>query len=164
MSQFDIAKCLAIHGLGNFTLAMIQGFSIPMVASAKLALTAHVKTVGHSFLLMGTAAAVGTGAFTMGATFERVTAGLLVGGCYVSFVGDVLSSVTAVGLPLAAKAAGKGTKCDPAETDYSIEDKYKRTPGSGAPALSTVLQKLSAIAMAAGGALLLSAADFSKAY
>ena len=82
----------------------------------------------------------------------------------IQAISPYLPQVNAVGLPLAAKAAGKGTKCDPAETDYSIEDKYKRTPGSGTPALSTLLQKLSAIAMAAGGVMLLSSADFSKAF
>jgi hypothetical protein len=53
----SLAPTFVVHGLGQFTVAMAQGFTIPMVPSAKLGLVCHTKTVGHALLLFGLAAA-----------------------------------------------------------------------------------------------------------
>ena len=83
----------------------------------------------------------------------------------MSFVGDVGASITGVHMPLAvsaAKGSGNGSaKVDPAEDDYSVP-KEKRTPAKGAPQITTVLMKVSALMMAAGSLVLLTGIDLQS--
>ena len=128
------------HGLLQFTTAMVQGFTIPLVSSPRLGLTCHTKTVGHAFLLFGLSFA----AQHLTLSPKAVTAAkwLVLGGSWASFVGDFYCSCIAQHLPLASKAAQ--VACDPAEDDYSVPADERNKP-SGVPHPATILVKLSAV-------------------
>ena len=158
-SAADLAIPFVVHGLAQFTVAMAQGFTIPAVASPKLALTCHQKTIGHAFLLWGTSTCLPY--LTLGPTSITIAKYCIIGGTWASFVGDFGASVSGKHLPLASRAAN--VPCDPAEEDYSLP-KGKRPAAKGSPAATTVLIKLSAVAIAVGAGVLLSGAPLSKAF
>jgi len=151
-----IPAALALHGLGHFVAAMLQGFTIPVAKNSRLALTAHVKTITHGLLLMG----VGTvyPHLTLGPTASKVACYMLVGGGWASYVADTVGSFTGVHLPIAARTAG--ATCDPAEDDYSVpkEKRHKQSQGL----FNTVMIKLSAVSMAVGGMIMASGAPLAK--
>jgi len=153
----DLAPVFAVQGLMTFSVAMIQGFTIPLVPSPKLGLTCHTKTVGHAFLFWGLSSAIKY--VTLGPTTAMVAKWLIISGSWGSFIGDFWGSLISQHLPLASKAAG--VKCDPAEEDYTLP-KDKRPKPAATPHPSTLLIKLPALAMAFGVMILLSGADFSK--
>jgi hypothetical protein len=156
----DLAMSLALHAVLLFVVACLQGFLIPAAASPRLALTAHSKAVIHAATLGACAVAVLSGVIMLGPWTGRIALALLAGGAWLSLIGDVWASHRrgASHLPLAAQAAGR--PCDPAEKDYSSAEASRRSP-SGKPMLSTVLVKISAVLMLAGGLVLLYGANWS---
>jgi hypothetical protein len=156
----DLAMSLSLHGLLLFVVACLQGFLIPAAASPRLALTAHSKAVIHAVALGLCAVSILSGAVVLGPTASRIALALLAGGAWLSLIGDVWASLQGPGahLPLAAQAAGQ--PCDPAEQDYALP-KASRRQASGKPRLSTLLVKVSAVLMMAGGLVLLYGAGWS---
>ncbi len=146
----ELASSLALHALLLLVVACVQGFFIPGASSPRLALTAHNKAVIHSAALGVCAVAV-------------LVEALLAGGAWLSLAGDCWASLQspASHLPLAAQAAGR--PCDPAEHDYAAP-KTQRRQTTGRPLTSTVLVKLSAVLILAGGLVLLFGADWTRAF
>ena len=155
----DLAACFVVNGLVCFTVAMLQGFTIPGLNTPKLGLVCHVKTVLHALLLLGLGPAMDY--VTLGARGLAVAKYLVVGGVWGSFVGDFWASLIGEHLPIAAKGAGPPAKCFDAEEDYTIP-KSKRPAPKGAPHPAQLLIKLPAVAMAVGVAVLAYGADMSQ--
>lgn len=158
--QPELSMSLAFHAVLLFAVACLQGFFIPGAASPRLALTAHTKATIHSAALGVCAVAVLSGAVALDPLMSRIALVLLAGGAWLSLAGDCWASyqAPASALPFAAQAAGR--PCDPAEKDYAAAAASRRTP-SGRPLLSTVLIKVSAVLMLAGGLVLLYGANWS---
>ena len=130
MSASSTASIFALHGAVLMSTALLQGFTIPLVKSPKLALTAHVKMVLHACLLTVVAVAL-----YMDATdIERSPAALsyvkysTIIGMWMGSIGDVICSISGVALPIAADKAG--AKCDPGEVDFVSKDR-KKSNGKG---------------------------------
>eukprot|EP00658_Telonema_sp_P-2_P061611 TRINITY_DN502_c0_g1_i1.p1 TRINITY_DN502_c0_g1~~TRINITY_DN502_c0_g1_i1.p1 ORF type:complete len:176 (-),score=50.59 TRINITY_DN502_c0_g1_i1:294-821(-) len=163
LNQANLAQCFGLHGTVLFVTGCAQGFTVMIAKSPKLALTAHIKTIAHATTLLGLSSAIGNGAIGAEGMYARASQVLVIGGCWISLVGDVAASFTGVHLPLASQAAGAPAVCDPSEDDYS-KAPAKRSKPKGAPALATVGMKISAIMVMVGIVPLLRGADWSKLY
>ena len=125
------------------TTALLQGFSIPLVKSPKLALTAHVKMTLHAALFAVVAAALymdatGIAKSPSSMTYVKYS---IIGGIWTSSLGDVMCSISGIALPMAAEKAG--AICDPSEVDFV--SKKKKSDGKGTPTLGVVMVKMGAV-------------------
>ena len=157
----ELSTSFGLHAVLLFVVACLQGFFIPRAASPRLALTAHSKATIHSAALGVCAVAVLSGAVVLDPLLSRIALVLLAGGAWVSLIGDCWASYQspASALPFAAQAAGR--PCDPAEQDYATPGSTRR-PAGGRPLLSTIFIKVSAVAMLAGGLVLLYGASWKS--
>ena len=157
----ELSTGLGLHALLIFVVACLQGFFIPRAASPRLALTAHSKVTIHSAALGVCAVAVLSGAVVLEPWLSRIALVLLAGGAWLSLIGDCWASyqTPASALPFAAQAAGR--PCDPAEQDYATPASARRA-ASGRPLFSTILIKVSAVMMLAGGLVLLYGASWKS--